>query len=151
MATPTKAQLATAFALLARAEARFNGASTAAARPNASEGEFDNNFDGVVSGIFHVVDAYEMMTTGLRREPREAEQATRIRSVITALEQARVGSVPAAVRLVNLNTRRNTSVHGEWLEVLDSEALEDAIKERAGVACRSTEIRGEGRDRRLIE
>jgi hypothetical protein len=33
-----------------------------------------------------------------------------------------------ATRLVGLNTRRNTSVHGEWLEVLDPDALLDAIK-----------------------
>ncbi|MHB8400012.1 MAG: hypothetical protein ACYDCI_13950 [Candidatus Limnocylindrales bacterium] len=123
----TKAQLATASNLLARARARFNGASAAAARPSPTEGEFDNNFDGVVTGIFHVVDAFELMTTGLRREVREAEQATRIRSVVLALEQDRIEAVPPASRLVNLNTRRNTSVHGEWIEVLDSDVLEDAI------------------------
>jgi hypothetical protein len=41
---------------------------------------------------------------------------------------AGVRDVPAAARLVGLNARRNTSVHGEWLEVLDPEALLDAIK-----------------------
>ena len=79
-------------------------------------GEFDHNFDGVVTGIFHVVDAFELITTGLRREAREAEQATRIRSAVLALAQAGVPEVPAATRLVGLNTRRNTSVHREWLE-----------------------------------
>jgi hypothetical protein len=128
MADPTKAHLATARSLLTRAGARFNGASAAAMRPNPTEGEFDNNFDGVVSGIFHVVDAFELMTTGLRRESREAEQATRIRSAVLALNMAGVRDVPAAARLVGLNARRNTSVHGEWLEVLDPEALLDAIK-----------------------
>lgn len=127
MASPTKAQLATARTLLARADSRFNGAATAIARPSPTEGEFDNNFDGVVSGIFHIVDAFELVTSGLRREPREAEQATRIRSVIAALERARIPNVPAASRLIDLNRRRNTSVHGDWLEVLDSEALADAI------------------------
>lgn len=127
MATATKTQLATAGKLLGRAEARFNGAAAAAARPNPTEGEFDNNFDGVVTGIFHVVDAFELMTTGLRREVREAEQATRIRSVVLTLEQNRVRAVPPASRLVHLNTRRNTSVHGEWLEVLDTDGLEYAI------------------------
>jgi hypothetical protein len=128
MATPTTAQLATAPGLLARAAARFNRAGAAATRPNPTEGEFDNNFDGVVTGIFHVVDAFELITTGLRREAREAEQATRIRSAVLALGQAGIPEVPAATRLVGLNTRRNTSVHGEWLEVLDAEALLDAIK-----------------------
>jgi hypothetical protein len=128
MATPNKAQLATARGFLARAAARFNGAAAAVARPNPTEGEFDNNFDGVVTGIFHVVDAFELITTGLRREAREAEQATRIRSAVLALGQAGVPDVPTATRLVGLNARRNTSVHGEWLEVLDPDALLDAIK-----------------------
>jgi hypothetical protein len=128
MASPTKAQLATARGFLARAAARFNGAAAAVARPNPTEGEFDNNFDGVVTGIFHVVDAFELITTGLRRETREAEQATRIRSAVLALGKAGVPDVPAATRLVGLNARRNTSVHGEWLEVLDPDALLDAIK-----------------------
>jgi len=30
--------------------------------------------------------------------------------------------------LIDLNRRRNTSVHGEWLEVIDQDALLDAIK-----------------------
>ncbi len=128
MATPTKTQLATARSFLNRAAARFEGAAAAAARPNPTEGEFDNNFDGAVTGIFHVVDAFELITTGLRREAREAEQATRIRSAVLALGQAGVADVPAASRLVGLNARRNTSVHGEWLEVLDPDALFDAIK-----------------------
>ena len=51
MATPTKAQLATARGFLARAAARFNGAAAAVARPNPTDGEFDNNFDGVVTGM----------------------------------------------------------------------------------------------------
>lgn len=128
MAAPTKTQLARARSLLERATSRFNGAATAATRPNPTEGEFDNNFDGVVSGIFHVVDAFELLTTGLQRAAREAEQSTRIRSVVAALERERVPKVPAAARLLDLNRRRNTSVHGEWLEVLDVEALEDAIE-----------------------
>jgi hypothetical protein len=128
MATPTRAQLATARGFLDRAAARFNGAAAAVARPNPTEGEFDNNFDGVVTGIFHVVDAFELITTGLRREAREAEQATRIRSAVLALTQAGILDVPATTRLVGLNARRNTSVHGEWLEVLDPDALLDAIK-----------------------
>ena len=120
MATPTKTQLATARGFLARAAARFNGAATAATRPDPTE--------GVVTGIFHVVDAFELITTGLRRETREAEQVTRIRSAVLALGRAGVPDIPAAARLVGLNTRRNTSVHGEWLEVLDTDALLDAIK-----------------------
>jgi hypothetical protein len=127
MPPPTRTQIANARSLLARAEARFNGAAAAAARTNPTEGEFDNNFDGVVTAIFHTVDAFELVTTGLRREPREAEQATRIQSVVAALQRDRIPRVPAAARLIDLNRRRNTSVHGEWLEILDVDALEDAI------------------------
>jgi hypothetical protein len=66
MASPTKTQLATARSFLSRAARRFDGAAAAATRPNPTEGEFDNNFDGVVTGIFHVVDAFELISTGLR-------------------------------------------------------------------------------------
>lgn len=112
---------------LARAERRINGAAIAAARPNASPGEFDNNFDGVVTAIFHIVDAYEVATTGMRRQAREAEQATRIQSVLAKLRAANIPQVPPGSRLIDLNRRRNTSVHGEWMEVVDRDALEDAI------------------------
>jgi hypothetical protein len=128
MASPTRAQLAIARELLARADRRIDGAARAARRPDADPGEFDNNFDGVVSAIFHVVDAYELAATGIKRRAGEAEQATRIASVFAALRAAGVPNVPPASRLVDLNARRNTSVHGEWVEVLDQEALEDAIR-----------------------
>lgn len=127
MTRPTSGQRARAGSLLARAEARFDGAAAAAHRRDPSPGEFDNNFDGVVSGIFHVVDAFELATTGLHREVREAEQATRIQSVVLALQRDGIADVPSAARLIDLNRRRNTSVHGEWLEILDTEALDDAI------------------------
>ena len=96
MAQPTLAQLARARALLARAEARFAGAEAVVRRDTPNGGEFDNNFDGVVSGIFHIVDAFELATTGLGREMREADQATRIASVVTALRahETRSGSAP---------------------------------------------------------
>ncbi len=50
----TQAQRATVDNLLARADARFDAAETAAKRPDVRPGEYDNNFDGVVSGIYHV-------------------------------------------------------------------------------------------------
>ena len=128
MAAPTKSQLATARDFLARAGRRIDGAATAARRPGAEPGEFDNNFDGVVSAIFHVVDAYELATTGIKRRVGEAEQATRIESVLAALRAAKTPLVPPGSRLIDLNVRRNTSVRGEWAEVLDQDALEDAIR-----------------------
>ena len=128
MAAPTKAQLATARGFLARAGRRIDGAAKAARRLSADPGEFDNNFDGVVSAIFHVIDAYELATTGIKRRVGEAEQATRIESVLAALRAAKTPNVPPGSRLIDLNVRRNTSVHGEWVEVLDQDALEDAIR-----------------------
>lgn len=133
MAQPTRTQLARARALLARAEARFDGAEAVSKRESSAQGEFDNGFDGVVSGIFHVVDAFELVTTGLRREAREADQATRIASALTALRGARIVDLPATARLVGLNARRNTSVHGEWLEVMDREELEAAVRAGRGL------------------
>lgn len=128
MAVPTKAQLATARDFLTRADRRIDGAAKAAVRPGTDAGEFDNNFDGAVSAIFHVVDAFELVTTGMKRRASEAEQASRIESVLVALRASKTPKVPPGSRLIDLNARRNASVHGEWVEVLDQDALEDAIR-----------------------
>lgn len=128
MARPTASGLARARSLLVRAEQRLDGADAVIRRETTVQGEFDNGFDGIVSAIFHVVDAFELATTGLRRDPREADQATRITAVITMLRQHGIEDVPAAARLIGLNTRRNTSVHGEFLDVLDREELAAAIR-----------------------
>ena len=70
LARLTQAQRATVDNLLARADARFEAAETAAKRPDVKPGEYDNNFDGVVSGIYHVLDAFHLATTGLHRSIR---------------------------------------------------------------------------------
>ena len=127
MAGPREIHQSMARDLLSRAERRLNGAALAASRADADPGEFDNNFDGVVSAIFHTVDAYEVATTGIKRRAGEAEQPTRIESVLVSLRAAHVRDVPPASRLIDLNRRRNTSVHGEWTEVLDQESLVEAI------------------------
>lgn len=145
MAAPTKAQIATARDFLIRADRRINGAAKAARRPNTDPGEFDNNFDGVVTAIFHVVDAYELATSGIKRRVGEAEQATRIASVLAALRVAETPKVPPGSRLIDLNVRRNTSVHGEWVEVLDQDALEDAVRaarELLGAVCHCLAAKG---------
>jgi hypothetical protein len=128
MGTPTRTQLAMARDLLDRADRRISGAAIAARRPDSEPGEFDNNFDGIVTAIFHVVDAHDLATTGIKRRVGEAEQATRIESVLVALRAANTPGVPPGSRLIDLNVRRNTSVHGEWLEVIDQDALEDAMR-----------------------
>ncbi len=113
--------------LMARAGRRLDGAGTAASRHKVTEGEFDNNFDGVVSAIFHVVEAVEIARHGRMRAYGEGEEPTVIRAVQAELIAAGIPGTPAASRLIDLNARRNTSVHGHWTEVLDREALEDAI------------------------
>jgi hypothetical protein len=50
------------------------------------------------------------------------------RRINGAAKAARTPKVPPGTRLIDLNVRRNTSVHGEWVEVLDRGALEDAIR-----------------------
>lgn len=110
-----------------RASRRMDGAAAAIGRTEVSEGEFDNHFDGVVTAIFHVADAVEMARTGVHRRVGDGESATIIRSVVATLVAADIGDIPAPARLIDLNARRNTSVHGHWTEVLDPAALEDAI------------------------
>lgn len=135
--------------LLGRAERRLQGATVAASRTTVDPGEFDNNFDGVVSSIFHMIDAYELATSGIKRQMSDADQPTRIQSVLASLRDANVPDLPPASRLMDLNRRRNTSVHGAWLEVLDQDLLEDAIRSartllmaiRRGLASRGIDIR----------
>ena len=113
--------------LMSRAATRIDGAAVAIARDDITEGEFDNHFDGVVSAIFHVADAVELVRTGVHRKVGEGQGSTVIRSVVASLTADEVGSVPAPARLIDLNTRRNASVHGQWTETQDRDALEDAI------------------------
>jgi hypothetical protein len=98
----TKAQLVVARDFLERAERRIDGAAAAAARSAIDPGEFDNNFDGVVTAIFHIVDAYELALTGIKRRVGDAEQATRIQSVLAELRSAKVPNVPPGSRLIDL-------------------------------------------------
>lgn len=112
---------------MSRAAKRLDGAAIAVARADITEGEFDNHFDGVVSAIFHVADAVELVRTGVHRRVGEGDEATVIRSVAATLAADNIAHVPAPARLIDLNARRNASVHGHWTEVLDRDALEDAI------------------------
>ena len=80
--------------MMSRAAKRVDGAAAAIAREDVTEGEFDNHFDGVVSAIFHIADAVELVRTGVHRKVGEGEEATVIRSVITTLTTDKIGSVP---------------------------------------------------------
>lgn len=143
-------------AWMIRASKRLGGAAAAASRKRIEEGEFDNNFDGTVSAIFHVVDAVELVRTGVHRRIGDDQEATMIQSVVLTLNQAGIPDVPAAMRLTGLNSRRNASVHGHWTEVLDREGLEEAVNaarrlhraatiyiERQGVSLNATSSRPE--------
>ena len=114
--------------MMLRAAKRLDGVAAAIARNDITEGEFDNHFDGVVSAIFHVADAVALVRTGVHRKVGEGEESTVIRSVVATLTADDAGSVPAPARLIDLNGRRNASVHGHWTETLDHDALEDAIE-----------------------
>ena len=112
---------------MSRAARRIAGAAIAMSREEVAEGEFDNHSDGVVSAIFHIADAVELARTGVRRQVGEGDEATAIRSVLATLSAEGVGSVPGPARLIDLNYRRNASVHGDWTEILDRNSLADAI------------------------
>jgi hypothetical protein len=80
MADLSAAQRSMIMDLMARAGRRLDGASTAASRHKVTEGEFDNNFDGVVTAIFHVVEAVEVARHGRMRAYGEGEESTVIRA-----------------------------------------------------------------------
>lgn len=131
MATPTREQLAAAGGLLIRAQIRFDEAAAASGRQDVARNEFDVDFDddvdGIVTGIFDVADAFGLATTGLQREATKAEQAARVESVVTALQNDEIPNVPEATRLTNLYSERNTSVPGERLGAREAEAMRDAL------------------------
>ena len=114
MAALTDATRKVARDMMLRAAKRLDGAAAAIARDDITEGEFDNHFDGVVAAIFHVADAVELVRTGVHRKVGEGEESTVIRSVVATLTADEAGSVPAPARLIDLNGRRNASVHGHW-------------------------------------
>jgi len=64
--------------------------------------------------------------------------------VVAALNAAGIPDVPVATRLIGLNARRNTSVHGHWMEVLDRDALDDAIAARQLLRAASIYIERQG-------
>src|SRR5450759_1780032 len=128
LARLTQAQRATVDNLLARAGARFDAAETAARRPDAKPGEYDNNFDGVVSGIYHILDAFHLATTGLHRSIGQADAPTTMASTLTALGAVGIDA-PSLPDLAELNRNRNTSVHGGVLESpFGTEDLEEAVE-----------------------
>ena len=129
MTTRTKAEMADIKRMIRRADDRFVGAEKAAHRIDTTQGEYDSNFEGVVAGINFVVAAHILATTGIRRKVDEASAPTLIASVISAIKSSDVPNVPSLQRLTNLNARRNASGHqGEWLDGIDTDALEDAVE-----------------------
>ena len=77
--------------------------------------------------MLHIADAEELVRTGVHRKVGEGEAATIIWSVIATLTADQIASVPAPVRLIDLNGRRNASVHGHWTEVIVRDGQEDAV------------------------
>jgi hypothetical protein len=128
LARLTHAQRATVDNLLARADARFDAAETAARRPDAKPGEYDNNFDGAVSGIYHILDAFHLAATGLHRSIGQADAPTTMASTLASIGASGIDA-PSLRELAELNRDRNTSVHGGVLESpFGTEDLEEAVE-----------------------
>jgi hypothetical protein len=109
---------------LVRARQRFEAATRTAYRNDSSQGEFDNAYEGVVSGINFLVEAYLLASSGVRRKVGEDDAPTLIRSTCAALKAKHI-ACPDPVDLVWEQTRRNTSAHqGGWVSVLGPEDLE---------------------------
>ena len=85
--------------LIARAGLRLDGAAAAASRRKVTEGEFDNNFDGVVTAIFHVVEAVEISRHGRMRAFGEGGEFDRdprgARRVVGRRRSGRAASQPS--------------------------------------------------------
>lgn len=127
LARLTQAQRTTVDNLLARADGRFEAAEAAVLRADVRPGEYDNNFDGVVHGIYHVLDAFHLATTGLHRSIGEADAPTVMASALAALGAAGIDA-PSLRELQGLNRERNTSVHGGVLESpFGIEDIEEAV------------------------
>jgi len=113
---------------LERAKQRFDGAEGAMLRLDVSQGEIDNNYEGVVNAINFIVQAYVLGTTGIQRKFGEAEASTKIESVLSTLGQQHISNLPSAKRLRAANARRNESGHeGSMRGEIDTDEVEAAI------------------------
>jgi len=96
-------------------------------RTDVKPGEYDNNFDGVVHGIYHVLAAFHLATTGIHRSIGEADAPTVMASTLAAPGAAGLDA-PSLRELQGLNRERNTSVHGGVLESpFGTEDIEEAV------------------------
>lgn len=113
--------------LLGRAKGRFGSAERASKRTSAQSGDYDNGFDGVVTGIYHILSAFELATTGRARSYGEADAPTAITHTVASLRAAGVHA-PTAKELTELNADRNTSVHGGLpASPFDTDRVLDAV------------------------
>lgn len=128
LAALTQAQKRTVASLIIRAEGRFNAAENAAHRTDAASGDYDNGFDGVVTGIYHLLDAFELARSAVHRSIGEADAPTIMASVVASLSAERIPA-PSVIELRTLNRARNTSVHGGVLESpFGTSDVEDAVE-----------------------
>ena len=105
--------------ILVRARQRFEAAERTAHRNDSQQGEFDNAYEGAVSGINFVVEAFLLATTGTRRKVGEDDAPTLIRSTCAGLSAKRI-ACPDPVELCWEQTRRNalrTRAIGQALSV----------------------------------
>lgn len=110
--------------ILVRARQRFEAARRTAHRNDSLQGEFDNAYEGAVSGINFLVEAYLLASTGARRKVGEDDAPTLIRGTCAGLN-ARHIACPDPVELCWEQTRRNASAHqGDWASTLGPADLE---------------------------
>lgn len=114
--------------MLLRAESRFAAGWKVSEAVDPLPGELDNNFEGVVHGIHHVVEAHVLGATGARRKADDDSAAVLVDAVVIELRRSGIPDVPSAQRIKLLNARRNTSAHeGSWLDAIDGEMLGAAV------------------------
>jgi hypothetical protein len=110
--------------ILVRARQRFEAAERTAHRNDSQQGEFDNAYEGAVSGINFVVEAFLLASTGTRRKVGEDDAPTLIRSTCAGLSAKRI-ACPDPMELCWEQTRRNASAHqGDWASTLGPADLE---------------------------
>ena len=109
---------------LVRAQQRFDAANRTARRSDVQQGDFDNAYEGAVSGINFLVEAYLLASSGTRRKVGEDEATTLIHVTCSGLT-ARHIPCPDAMDLIWEQRRRNTSAHeGDWVSNLGPDDLE---------------------------
>lgn len=106
---------------------RLDAAERVANLDGARWGDYDNAFDGAVTAVYHILDAFELARHGRTRSSGEADAPTALTDAVDALAADGVRT-PSVRELTGLNAERNTSVHGgEPLSPFDADRVLEAV------------------------